>query len=275
MSILVDTVEEELNDLNQGVESTPTPAKEEPIVSTKELDDFTVPDKFKGKTAEEIARSYVELEKYQGQLNNQLGDYRSMTDRFLSLEEKRVADLETAEPTEDEIDPTELLANPGKVLNDYYEKRRENDPAYNQLQERLDRIEGQVGTSVIQQKHQDAVEIANSPEFNEWLGANNFRARIAQDAAANQDVEALDYLLTEYKQDNGVTEAPQSTQKESEVKRAKSVVTESTSSGNASVKTDKRFSRRKLVNLKMHNPDEYAARSEEILLAYAQGRVDD
>jgi hypothetical protein len=276
MTILVDTVEDEFASLNQGIDATPTPAKEEPIVSTKDLNEFTVPDKFKGKTAEEIAQSYVELEKYQGTLNNQLGDYRSMTDRFLSIEEKRVADLETVEQEEFEIDPTELLSNPGKVLDEYYENRRGKDPVYDNLTARLDQLEGQVGQSALANKHADATDVINTPEFKSWVGEDSFRGRIAQQAVASKDVEALDYLLTQFK---GITPASQDTgdtgSQSTEVQRAQSVVTESASSGNASVKSDKRFSRRKLVHLKMTNPDEYSARADEILMAYAQGRVDD
>lgn len=279
MTILIDPAEEITVDLNQGVESDPaTPVKgvtADPIVSTKELDDFTVPDKFKGKTAEEIARSYVELEKHQGNLNNQLGDYRSMTDRFLSLEEKRVADLESAGAEKFEIDATDLLANPEKVMDEYFEHRRAQDPAYTELQTRLDRIEGQVGQTSIQGRHADAAEVTNDPAFQAWVGAHPVRAGIAQSAVANKDLDQLDYLLTEWKERQPAA-APTATSQQDEISAAQRVATESVSaSGNTSANSDKRFSRRKLVQLKMHNPDEYSAMSDEILLAYAQKRVDD
>jgi hypothetical protein len=277
MSILVDTVEDEFESLNPGIESapTPTPVKEDPVVSTKELDTFVMPEKLKGKTAEEIAQIYVAEQSYVGEVKAQLGDYRSMTDRFLSLEEKRVGDLETAGQDDLTIDPTELLANPVQVLDDYYEKRRGNDPSVNALQQRLDALEGQVGQSSIEQKHPDAITTAQSPEFQSWVNGNSFRGRIAQQAIANKDVDALDYLLSEFKGTQTPAASEEDPASSTEVQRARSVVTESASSGNASVKSDKRFSRRKLVHLKMTNPDEYSARADEILMAYAQGRVDD
>jgi hypothetical protein len=277
MGILVDTLDDEFASLNPGVESDPKPAGQEPIVSTKELNEFTIPEKFKGKTAEEIAQSYVELERHQGSLNNQLGDYRSMTDRFLSIEEKRVADLETTEQEEFEIDPTELLANPGKVLDEYYEHRSAQDPNQATLLARLDQLEGQVGQSALANKHDDATKVLSTPEFQAWVGEDSFRGRIAQQAVASKDVEALDYLLTQFKGTSSTAQADTANEsgQQSEVSRAQSVATESSSSGNASASSEKRFSRRKLVHLKMTNPDEYSARSDEILLAYAQKRVDD
>jgi hypothetical protein len=270
MTILVDTLDEEPIDLNQGVKSTQEPQDKQ---ATDKVD--TIPEKFKGKTAEEIAASYTALESEIGRMRNELGDYRSMTDRFLSLEEKRVADLGKAGAEDFEIDPTDLLANPEKVLDEYYEHRRGSDPAYTELQSRLDRLEGTLGQSTLQQHHADAVEITSDPKFQTWLGANPYRANIAQQAIQNQDASALDYLLTEWKERQGTQSPAESTQQPSETEAARSVATESSSSGNASETTQERFSRRKLVQLKMRNPEEYSAMSERILLAYAQGRVDD
>lgn len=271
MTILVDSTEDEVTvDLNQTAEpQAPAPQNEEPQAPE-------VPDKFKGKSAEEIASAYTNLESELGRLRNELGDYRNMTDRFLSIEEKRVADLEQAgEQTEFKVDPTELLADPEKVLRDNYQHMKQLDPEYNELKSRLDRIEGHVSQSALQQSHADAVDITNSPEFHSWLGDNPYRAQIAQAAVANQDVAALDYLLTEFKGQSGRSASEGSAQQSvSETQQAAAVSMESSSSGNPAG-TQKRFSRRKLVQLKIQNPEEYAAMGQEILSAYAEGRVDD
>jgi len=275
MTILVDH-EDVTVDLNQGVESDhKTPGEQEVATPTS-----VVPDKFAGKSVEEVAAAYTNLESELGRMRNELGDYRTMTDRFLSIEEKRVADLGQEQAEEFTIDPTDLLANPEKVLNEYYEHRSAADPHNRELQERLDRIEGQVGQSSIEARHADAVTITNDPEFQNWVGSNAFRNRIAAEAVQNRDVDALDYLLTEWKDRNPGAASNEATgdtvsqAQQNEVRRAQSVATESSSSGNTG-NTGKRFSRRKLVELKIRNADEYAARSDEILQAYAQGRVDD
>jgi hypothetical protein len=242
---------------------------------------FTVPEKFQGKTAEEIARAYVELERHTGQLRNEIGDYRSMTDRLLTIEEKRVSDLKGAGGTvqEDEfnIDPTELLTNPKETLKKWYEAQREKDPVFQEVRQRLDRVEGRVNHNDLQSAHADAEQITSSPEFLDWVKEQPFRLRIAQSAVQAQDVQALDYLLTEYKGDK-----PQGTKTEtkrdSEVDRAKKVTTETASSGvpvQRGKTSDEVFSRRKLIQLKLTNPNEYADLSERILAAYAEGRVVD
>jgi hypothetical protein len=278
MTILVEPSKEVTVDLNQGVESDPVTPVVEPAADIAVEAGFVMPDKFKDKTLEQVAQSYVELEKYQGNLNNQLGDYRTMTDRFLSIEEKRVADLEQAGVEKYEIDATDLLANPEKVLEEYFEHRKGNDPQYTELQSRLDRIEGQVGNSTLNDRHSDAEAVAGSPEFYAWVQEHPYRQGLAQQAVQNKDVDQLDYLLTEFKGQNPSQPADNDSdaQQQNELQAARSVSTESTSaSGNTSAASSKRFSRRKLVQLKINNPEEYSAMSDEILMAYAQKRVDD
>lgn len=268
MTILVDQPEDVQVDLNQTEEGKTQEPQEQ---ATQEV---AIPDKFKGKSTEEIAEAYVNLESELGRLRNDLGDYRSMTDRFLSLEEKRVADLEQqGQETSFEIDPTELLANPEKVLSEWQEHARQSDPVYQELQSRLDRIEGRVVQSSFEEQHPDADTITASQEFHEWVQGSRLRTRAAQAAYETKDTEVLGDLLTEYK--TGIqADTTQSPKQNSEVAAARQVSTESSSTGSA-VDTGKRFSRRKLVDLKINNPEEYAARSQEILLAYAQKRVDD
>ena len=274
MSILIDQEDNEVN-LNQGVEAD---AEQAPAEEVAEEAGFEMPDKLKGKSAEEIAAIYVAEQNYVGDLRNQLGDYRSMTDRFLSMEEKRVADLEEAgaDASTYEIDATELLSNPEKVLEEFYENRRAKDTAYVDLQERLNRIEGQVGTNALNERHSDAETITADPAFQQWVGAHPVRQSIAQSAVQNRDVDQLDYLLTEWKERNpGTAEASPTSRNQNELRAAKSVVTESNSASGNSSTSGKPLSRRKLVQLKMNNPDEYSAMSEEILKAYAEGRVID
>lgn len=278
MTILVDNPDEIEVSLNQQTEAKPEPQNidsEQQADERAEAPESRIPDKFKGKSPEEIIDMYTNLESQYGRLTNDLGEYRSMTDRFLALEEKRVADLGNAAQEDDfHIDPTELLANPEKILEDFYQRRLANDPNVQGLAERLERIEGHVTQSTLQEKHPDAADIANDQRFRDWVGASGFRTRTIQQAIANKDTEALSYLLDEYKSQPDYGQAQETDTQQSETETARRVSSESSSTGSA-VNTAKRFSRRKLVELKMKNPEEYAARSNEILKAYAEGRVDD
>ncbi len=271
--ILVDLPEE--GDINNQAEVEQIEAEVTQEAPEQEQPSFEMPDKFKGKSAEEIAEAYVNAEKRLGEVNNQLGEYRSMTDRLLDLEEKRVSDLEKGGATEVEsydIDPTELLANPKEVMDRYYEQRLAQDTSYQELQARLDRIETQSLEQQFAEKHPDASERFNDPAFVEWVQSNPYRANMAANAVQNQDYNSLDYLLTDYKE--RTTSAPADDRKASEASRARQVVTESSSSGTPK-SSSKVYSRREIVNLKIRNPEEYRLRAQEFTQAYAEGRVTD
>jgi len=250
--------------------------------ATKEAESFEVPEKFKGKSAEEIAKSYIELEREFGRVRNDVGEYRSLTDRLLAIEEKRVSDLEgaggKAADSDFTIDPTELLTNPRETLEKWYEHRVKADPVYQKNQERLDRIEGQYDQKEITSAHPDAADITNSPEFHSWVQEHPVRLGIARTAVEKRDITSLDYLLTEYKSKKGTTTEPEPKKQDSEADLARRVVTEKASSGSP---TSTRFtgtevfSRRKLIDLKIRNPEEYSAMQDRILSAYAEGRVTD
>lgn len=269
--ILVDSLEED-NVNNQADDLTVEVETQAPV---EDKPDFEMPTKFEGKSAEEIAQAYVNAEKRLGEVNNQLGEYRSMTDRLLDLEEKRVSDLEKGGATEIdsyEIDPTELLANPKEVMDRYYEQRLAQDDNYQSLQQRIDRIESQSIEQQFVEKHPDASERFNDPAFVEWVQANPYRANMAAQAVQAQDYNGLDYLLTDYKERN--TAAPANDRKAQEIQQAAQVATESQSSG-SSTNSGKVYSRRKIVELKITNPEEYRMRSAEFTQAYAEGRVTD
>lgn len=271
--ILVDSLEEsnvnnQADELEVQVEAqTEAPVEDKPA--------FEMPEKFAGKSAEEIAQAYVNAEKRLGEVNNQLGEYRSMTDRLLELEEKRVTDLEKGGATEVEsfeIDPTELLANPKEVMDRYYEQRLAQDESYQALQQRIDHIERASIEQQFAEKHPDAAERFNDPAFVEWVQSNPYRANMAAQAVNAQDYNGLDYLLTDYKE--RTTAAPTDDRKAQEVQKAAQVATESQSSG-SSTNSGKVYSRRKIVELKITNPEEYRMRAAEFTQAYAEGRVTD
>lgn len=270
--ILVDLPEEDL--VNNQVEVDQIEA-EMSVPDTQEKQSFEMPDKFKGKSAEEIAQSYVNAEKRLGEVNNQLGEYRSMTDRLLELEEKRISDLEKGGSDnieEFDIDPTELLANPKEVMDRYYEQRLASDSAYTELQKRLDRIESTTIEQQFSEKHPDAYDRFNDPAFLDWVKTNPYRANMAATAVNTQDYNSLDYLLTDYKE--RTTDAPKNDRRARELQNAALVATESSSSGN-SASSSKVYSRRKIVDLKIRNPEEYRNRASEFTKAYAEGRVTD
>lgn len=242
--------------------------KEEP----KSKEAPAVPDKLQGKSMEEVYDMYLNAEKDRSRIANELGEQRKLTDRFLKLEEDRQQQSQPAESFE--LDATDLLADPVNTLDKYFE--RKEAAIKQQYEDRIRALEGNMGQQALVAKHPDATQITNDPKFLGWVQENSYRARIAAEAVQKQDLDALDYLLTEYKHDAGAS-APAPAKEPVREERhaaARAASMEKPSSGDAG-SGGEIYSRNALIRMKLEDPESYAdpAFQAEIIKAYAEGRV--
>lgn len=260
---LIDPLHEDSQVNEDGVTMQPE-APETPVV----------PDKFEGKTREEIAEAYLNLEREKGRLANDLGEQRKLVDRVLSLEENRNPRQMEEELTVG-IDPTDLLANPSGTLDKYFEAREAK--LREQYDAKIRQLEGSMGAQQLQSKHQDAETVTNDPRFLEFVQANPVRTRIAAAAVEEQDYQALDYLISEWKERQPKAAAPTAAKTESKnsaLDAARAASLEGSSSGDTQ-SSGKIFSRTALIRMKLEDPAAYGdpAFQEEVIRAYAEGRV--
>jgi hypothetical protein len=127
----------------------------------------------------------------------------------------------------------------------------------------------------IQQKlaseHPDFTQIVQDPDFANWVKSSPVRIGLYAKADGEFDYDSANELLSTYKQLRGVkakqTNDAGETQRKSNLKAATVDVGGSGESG-------KRVYRRAdLIRLKMTDPNRYDALHDEILQAYADGRV--
>lgn len=286
MSSLVDVVEETGNlsqvvkDLSEAVtsqRSNPAPAKSD----AQPVDD-SLPPKLRGKTREEIAEMYVNLESVNGRMANDLGAQRRLTDQFLEL--KRDRDLQSQQQVQPKPTPVkvdELLDRPTETL-ERFSKDREA-ALQRQLDQRLAAIEGNMARTAFVQKHADYEQIANDPGFVRWIQGSQYRSRAAN-AAYNGDWNAADELLTEYKsiRPSQPTQTPlqkapaQSQQSNLDAARRASLESSSAAtSASSSQPVGKIYKRADLMELRLRDPERYYddGFQAEILRAYNEDRV--
>lgn len=249
------------------------PAKTE----TREVvQDEALPPKLRGKSVQEIAEMYANLESSYGRMANDLGTQRKLTDRLLDL--KREEDLSrNTPPSRVEIKSQDLLENPTEVIDRAVQARvkaLETESA-----QRLAQIEGQLAREKFVSKHADYNEIANDPQFVAWLQKSQYRLRAAN-AAYNGDWAAADELLTDYKEIKKTTSKPRQEEEvireDDNVAAARQAALESGSSPEAaSAKAGKTYRRVDLMKLRTDNPDLYYDEDfqKEIIRAYAEKRV--
>ena len=228
----------------------------------KQESNYNIPDKFKDKSVEDVAKSYEELEKKLGRQAKELGDTRKLADDLLrqELDKNRQTTAQNIEEPA-EFDYDNPLESVKKVI------QNELNPLREQLKANQD-----VSTrDKLAEQHPDYMEIANSPEFSDWVNSSPIRVDLYRRANDQLEYNAAVELLDTWKALNPKKETPSKAETQKVTKqKINELSTESGSTGQTSTKT---FSRRELINLRATNPNKYYEMADEIRDAYANGRV--
>lgn len=227
-------------------------------------DGFEMPEKFQGKTAEEIARSYIELQSEYGRRNNEVGSLRKLTDQLLELNKEPAAEPEPKK----RVSVDSLLENPDDVIN---EAVGEN-PRLKSLEEKLTKREREDSLKDFEAKFPNWVETINTPEFQAWIMESPVRQRLFIQADQEYDYATGAELLSTYELVRGsAIKAAKQERDKAARKAAKSSVTEV--SGSSQKRAKPKYRRTELIELKLRDPAKYQAMLPEIMQAYQDKRV--
>lgn len=236
-----------------------------------------IPDKFKGKSLEDVVAAYQELESTKGRLANEVGQLRRLTDTALGFaRESRAAPVnQTAQrPTTTTED---LLADPTKAVTEL--AKHEANERVAATEQRQANLEAQLNLERFARKHPDFESTMHSTEFQDWLQKSTYRQGLAMKAASN-DYDAADELFGLYAETGATTtektkEVPDKTQaarQASLVKRGGSSAAGVGANGDSS--KGKIYSRTELIDMRINRPEEFESRYVgEFLPAYREGRV--
>lgn len=244
----------------QEAEAEPTEEVSEP--------EYEIPQKFQGKSIEDVAKSYEELERELGRKGNEIGELRKLTDQLLQLQvaEKQEASKVQPEPVKS-IDFDSLVENPEQALNSAVD----NNPRLKALEEKLLGQERQAAQVQFEKQHPDWQNILQSNEFQGWIQQNPALQRTLIQADQNYDYQTGGEILTLYKELKAQAQAE--TQAEQKQKRSQALKDGATERGGTGQAAKKIFRRADLINLKVTNPTKYEAMLPEIERAYAEDRV--
>jgi hypothetical protein len=266
-----ETQEEGITDLEQGQGTIPAPTEEmvgEPEEIAKEPD---LPEKYRGKSLEEVVRMHQESEKLIGRQAQEVGENRRLLDQFIKqqLESKQEAPPSKAQ----EID---YFEDPAKAIN----QAVENNPILKQLQEQQAQQAQLVAKQTIEKAHPDYLSVAQSDDFAAWIQGSKVRVQLFAQAS-NYDVDSALELLDTYKSLKGIQAqkaeatkaADESLKKTDEESRGKALKAASVQQGGTGESTKNIYRRADLIRLRMQDPSRYESMADEILNAYAEGRV--
>lgn len=259
-------VKDELEEINLFDEGKPevTVAPEADDDPTK--DDFVMPEKFVGKSVEDVVKSYQNLEQDHGRKSNEIGELRKLTDDILRQKVEPVKDDSTSQSNEVGFD--ELIEDPQAAID----KVLSTNPRLAALEANIQTSAQATAHNAILKRHSDADTVVASPEFQQWLMENPGRQRTFADASNNLDIDMADSMLDIYKsgreaKTNEAVETRDTNAKES-LKKATNEKGNKNSGGRKPI-----YKRKELIHMKVHDPQRWESMSDDIRQAYADGRV--
>jgi hypothetical protein len=259
---------EVLTDLNQQGSTIPDAESAQPEEIANEVE---VPEKYKNKSLDEIVRMHQEAEKLIGRQAQEVGEVRKLADSLLKqqLETKHDKQPEQAQ----EID---WFDDPQKAIN----QALESNPVLRQLQEQQVVQAQRSALEAIEKTHPDFVTVAQSEDFQQWISSSRARQRLYNDAN-NYDVDSALELLDNYKSLRGLKQQKEETSKAADEAlkktdsegRSKALKAAAVQQGGTGETGKPVYRRADLIRLRMQDPNRYESMADEILNAYAEGRV--
>ncbi len=223
------------------------------------------PDKYKGKSIKEVISMHQEAEKLIGTQGSEVGDLRKIVDGYIQTQLANNTQTPAATPEETKVD---FFEDPEAAVS----KAIENHPDV--VKARQSALEMRRTTSLtnLQAKYPDMKEVLNTPAFAEWIKASPIRAELFNRADKEFDFDAADELIGNFRERTKV--AQQAVQTETSV-RQEAVRNASTGSaaGTGNSGSKRIYRRADIIKLMKTDPDRYEALNDEIMLAYAEGRV--
>ena len=256
---LIETESFDGNEIEVEEQVVETPQEEQPQEPVVENE---IPDKYKGKSLDDIVKMHQEAEKMIGRQAQEVHEVRSLADQLLKrqLEADKTPNVESAP----EVD---FFENP----QDSIKRAIENNPAVLEAKQANLELKRMKTAQQLSAKHPDMQTIVQDTGFQEWVKASPVRLSLYAKADAEFDFSSADELLSTYKELKQVrNNNVQETGKQQKAQALKAAGVDSSGSGEVAKKV---YRRADLIRLKMTDPDRYEQLQPEIMAAYAQGRV--
>lgn len=220
-----------------------------------------LPEKYRAKSLEEVVRMHQEAEKLIGKQAQEVGEVRKLADELLK---QNLSSKQQQTQEEPEVD---FFENPQKAVQATIDKHPDVLAA---RQAGLDFKRMQIQQK-LNAEHPDYSQVVNDAEFQSWVKASPVRVSLYAKADGEFDFDSANELLSTYKELRGV-KAKQATTADS-ASRTKSMKAAQVDVGGSGESSKRVYRRADLIRLKMTDPARYEALNEEILTAYAEGRV--
>ena len=255
MTEVVDMDKDEISEIEAVETQKPQVEPEKPV-------ETNIPEKYRGKSMEEIVKMHVSAEQALSRQGNELGEVRRLADELLKSqlakkqEEQALPEVDFFENPQEAIRRA-VETNPKVIAAEQYSLQAQKERALSRLTE----------------KHPDYSDVVRNEDFANWVKSSSKRMRLYQEAEAF-DFEAADELLSTYKQLKAIPSKANEPITEIDTKvRDKTLQAAAVDIGGSGEGSRKVYRRSDLIRLKINDPQRYASMQDEIDRAYQEGRI--
>jgi len=238
--------------------------QQEPAVEQPQPEESNLPNKYQGKSLEEVVQMHQEAEKLLGRQSSEVGELRKVVDDYIATQTPAAPQQQHVEP-EDDID---YFTDPQAAVN----RAIENHPKIREAEQYTEQYKKQSSLATLQAKHPDMQTILSDPKFAEWIKASKIRTQLFVAADQQYDADSADELFSLWKERKTVAQQTAQVEKQARKQTLKAANT-GNARGTGEGSRKKVYRRSDIIKLMKTDPERYQALSNEILTAYAEGRV--
>lgn len=231
---------------------------QEEVVQEPEDD---LPEKYKGKSAKEIAKMHQDAEKLIGKQGSEVGELRRVVDDFIKTQSAK------EQKTEETLVDDDFFVEPKSAVK----RAIDNHPAIKEAQNASIQMRRAETLSKLENQFPNFMETVQAPEFAEWIKGSRVRTELFTRAETQFDYDSAQELLSNWNEKQEFTKKVTETSKLDRDKQLKAADIGTT--GTSESVSKKKYRRSDIIKLMQTDPDRYDAMSTEIMAAYREGRV--
>ena len=256
--------EEELETTDQldTQDTVETPQEEEqPVQEPK------IPEKYQGKSVEDLVQMHQELEKFSGKQSTEVGELRKLVDDHIQTQLSTQQAPQQQQQNDDE-DDVDFFVDPKTAVS----RAIDNHPKIREAAAYTQQAKQQATLAELKSNHPEMEQILQDPKFAEWIKGSKVRTQLFVQADQKYDYDSAHELFSLWKEKNQVVQQAAEVEKQARKSAVKSATT-GNARGTGEGSRKKVYRRADIIKLMRTDPERYQSLSDEIFKAYAEGRV--
>jgi len=227
-----------------------------------------IPEKYRGKSVEDLVQMHQELEKFSGKQSTEVGELRKVVDDYIQTQLSVQQAPQQQQYQDDNDDDVDFFVDPKTAVS----RAIDNHPKIKEAQAYTQQYKQQATLAQLKSAHPEMEQILQDPKFAEWIKGSKVRTQLFVQADQQYDYDAANELFSLWKERSQVVQ--QTAQAEREARKS-SVKTASTGNARGTAEGSRRkvYRRADIIKLMRTDPERYQSMSDELLKAYAEGRV--